>query len=475
MPYLKPIKGHTSCAFVKRYLERGGRDLATDFVNLCEHDFSGNDWASQMDMTRKFWGNDKDHGDKKARTYNHYVLSPNPKDNITLEEFREFMMEFFDKAFEDRFEIAVVYHDDNAANILHAHFIVNNTDITTGKRLAPWLTNKKVHEIRSLCERMAQERGWSNFLEDDLRDAKQIEADVLGKLNPELDAPSFEGISEIKKSKDHPYTTNRDAYYTKTERELLESGGWSWKEDLRDRIRIAREISTTEEGYLRALKILDVNVQTTKQGDYRYTHPENNRWQVNGYRLGQAFSRNGIRSRLADEDMRHIDKPASLQRAKIMSAFDTWRIEGIRTVGYIHPRLNISLSDIADAMSVVNENNIRSMSGFDRVIENASEDQILRISSAKGCVQLLGEDVRSMRAHKGRIANHPEIAIEHMSSEEAHAVIQEKHKEQMKDAPKRPVRTEDRHKKKNKQTQTRTRNTSTQITNQKGKNKRRDI
>ena len=446
MPYLKPIKGHTSVKGVKRYLERDGRALARDFINITD-DWEGRDWADQMDWSRRVWDNDKQHGGKPARTYNHYVLSPDPKDGIQLEEFREFMMEFLHGAFEDRFDIAVIYHDDNENGILHAHFIVNNTDIETGKRLAPWLTNKKVKEIRSLCERMAKERGWSNFLESDDLDSSQVERDMAGKLALEQSGPSFDGITEgNKKTPKKPFVTDRESYYTKTEREILEAGGWSWKEDIRARVRIARELSTTEEGFLRALNILDVDVSTTDRGDYRYAHPENPaKWQINGYRLGQGFSRNGVRSLLADEDMRKIVKPATMERAMIMEAFDAWRIEGIRTVGTIHPAMGITLNDVADAMEVMNEKGIRSLAGFDRAFEKAaSEPEALRISFAKGCVEQLTRDAKAAKPHAGRKAIRPEIAIERMDGAEARAAIEKARKERMKDAPAKPKRTEDR-------------------------------
>lgn len=446
MPYLKPIKGHTSCKGVKRYLERDGRALAMDFINISD-DWDGRDWADQMDWCRRVWDNDKPHGGKPARTYNHYVLSPDPKDGIVLEDFREFMMQFLHEAFEDRFDIAVIYHDDNERGILHAHFIVNNTDIETGKRLAPWLTKKKVHEIRSLCERMAKERGWSNFLEADDLDSDQLEKDMAGKLTQGQDGPSFDGITEKgKRASKKPFVTDRESYYTMTEREILEAGGWSWKEDIRARVRIAREISTTEEGFLRALKILDVDVSTTERGDYRYAHPENPaKWQVNGYRLGQAFSRNGVRSRLAGEDMRKIEKPASMERAMVMEAFDAWRIEGIRTVGTIHPAMGLTLNDVADAMEVMNEKGIRSLAGFDRAFAEAdSESDALRISFAKGCVEQFTRDAKAVKPHAGRKAIRPELAIEQMDGIEARAAIDKARKERMKDAPVRPKRTEDR-------------------------------
>ena len=48
MTYLKAISGHTGAGGIRQYLERGGRALAVDLLNLgdpalCE------DWAAEMD------------------------------------------------------------------------------------------------------------------------------------------------------------------------------------------------------------------------------------------------------------------------------------------------------------------------------------------------------------------------------------------------------------------------------------------
>ena len=130
MPYLKFIKGHTSPTYVQDYLEKGGRALEKDFVNVSE--WPNSTWGQEMDAFRAAYA--KRTGNRTGElTYLHYVLSPDPSDNVTLEELQEFTLEFLERAFEDKFQIAVVYHDDSAmrlANgekgILHAHFVVNS-------------------------------------------------------------------------------------------------------------------------------------------------------------------------------------------------------------------------------------------------------------------------------------------------------------------------------------------------------------
>ena len=99
MANLKAITGHTSARGVMRYLERGGRALARDFLNLAppvagegpgdlpEH--GPYDWAAAMDATRAAAGNDLPWRGRAARTWKHYVISPDPRNGVSLDELRE--------------------------------------------------------------------------------------------------------------------------------------------------------------------------------------------------------------------------------------------------------------------------------------------------------------------------------------------------------------------------------------------------
>ena len=93
MANLKAITGHTSARGVMRYLERGGRALARDFLNLAppvagegpgglpEH--GPYDWAAAMDATRAAAGNDLPWRGRAARTWKHYVISPDPRNGVS--------------------------------------------------------------------------------------------------------------------------------------------------------------------------------------------------------------------------------------------------------------------------------------------------------------------------------------------------------------------------------------------------------
>ena len=164
MPVLKPISGHGNCVPVQRYLEKNGRALARDFFNFSETpdadlmrepEFGKPfDWAAEMDAFRAECGNDDPWNGKMARTFKHFVLSPSPEDEVSLDELRELAHAWALHFFPEH-HIAIIYHDDNENRIPHAHIVVNNTNVVTGRRMH---TDNPLDLNRALQE-MAAERG----------------------------------------------------------------------------------------------------------------------------------------------------------------------------------------------------------------------------------------------------------------------------------------------------------------------------
>ena len=80
MPMLKAISGHTSTKGIRRYLTKKNRALAEDCLNLDPPEPGrAFDWAAAMDGTRRLFGNDSAWRGRRARTYKHYVVSPDPR------------------------------------------------------------------------------------------------------------------------------------------------------------------------------------------------------------------------------------------------------------------------------------------------------------------------------------------------------------------------------------------------------------
>ena len=146
MPVIKPIAGPTSVRRVSDYLQKDGRALAVDLDNLSwdedrdaelDPDLKQDvDWAAEMDLTRIANGNDTPWRGKRARTYMHFIVSPDPKDKVTLSQLRELTRAWVRENWDD-YECAAVFHDDNANEVMHAHVVVTDSRIPTRGRCRP--------------------------------------------------------------------------------------------------------------------------------------------------------------------------------------------------------------------------------------------------------------------------------------------------------------------------------------------------
>ena len=197
MTYMKPLSGHSSVKWIRYYLFKNDRALDKDFLNLTDRDWKGRDWAKVMDRTREIFGNNVPvKKDTKVRTYEHMIISLDEKDNgVELDDFRDFVNEWASKWFDSRgpegegigrFEVAIAYHDDNKARgvqgkqgILHAHIVINNTELETKRRISGLLTTKVVQAMRADLQTMSLERGWHAFATDG-KSYTQAEMDAKG-------------------------------------------------------------------------------------------------------------------------------------------------------------------------------------------------------------------------------------------------------------------------------------------------------
>lgn len=268
MPLLKPISGHTPCEGVYRYLTKGGRALAADYLNLDVPDREGSafDWASAMDDTCSRWRNDTPWGGRPCRTYKHYVLSPDPRDHMSLDALRELTVAWAREHFGD-YEVAIVYHDDNAGRIPHAHVVVNNTNIVTGRRLQ----DPDPKELKHSLQRMSRERGLSDF------DSAEERASVQGRVRPR---------------------TLQAEHVRRAEREIAEKGGYSWVADIRARIRVARSVTRSEDEFRGLLRSLGVEVEDNsakaRRRDWVFSLSGHPTWRVSGESLGLGYGHESL-------------------------------------------------------------------------------------------------------------------------------------------------------------------------------------
>ena len=287
MPILKPISGHGSTGGIRRYLEKGGRALARDLFNLSydERDAGalGNEdkeacaWDAEMDATRAAFGTDAPWRGKPARTFKHFVLSPDPGDDIDLAALRELACSWALKHFGDH-EIAIVYHDDNARGIPHAHIVVNNANLRTGYRMQ----TQHPEDLNRDLQDMARERGLSGLSNDRAPESPSKARGRAGAGGPR---------------------SRRSGYLGRAEKEIMRSGGYSWVGDIRARVALAKTTARDEAEFLGVLDALGVHVADNsakaRRDDWVFSLAEEPSKKVSGERLGFVYGKELLRRRFA--------------------------------------------------------------------------------------------------------------------------------------------------------------------------------
>lgn len=402
MTYMKILSGHSSAKWIRYYLFKNDRAIDKDFLNLTDRDWKGRDWAKVMDRTREIFGNDVPvKKDTKVRTYEHFIISLDEKDDgVELDDFRDFVNEWASKWFDSRgpegqgigrFEVAIAYHDDNTAReaegkqgILHAHLVINNTELETKRRISGLRTTKVVQAMRADLQTMSLERGWHAFATDgksytqaemdakglkvsrgkrldramaaldnvlakeakgaqieDFSEAMQDQLDErhpVDKLIPETftvgAAPSSQpkvgeaGPTASDKVFGFSYTTMRTDdgrvmrlvvphgfgdSETMAERQIETREGWSWKDDIRDRVDVAMRISKGPADFASKLSELGIKVNYNREGDLIYHHPSDPASRkVKGSTLGKQYAATSIEQVIAEKHTSQRQRSQSL-------------------------------------------------------------------------------------------------------------------------------------------------------------------
>ena len=289
MPILKPISGHGSTGGIRRYLEKGGRALARDLFNLSydarDAGALGDEakeacaWDAEMDATRAAFGTDAPWRGKPARTFKHFVLSPDPGDDIDLAALRELACSWALKHFGDH-EIAIVYHDDNARGIPHAHIVVNNANLRTGYRMQ----TQHPEDLNRDLQDMARERGLSGLSND-----RAAESPLKARGHAGAGGPR----------------SRRSVYLGRAEKEIMRSGGYSWVGDIRARVALAKTTARDEAEFLGILDALGVHVADNsakaRRDDWVFSLAEEPSKKVSGERLGFVYGKEMLRRRFERE------------------------------------------------------------------------------------------------------------------------------------------------------------------------------
>lgn len=280
MPILKVISGHGGTGGIRNYLEKDGRALGRDFLNLPVEEWITEDrggaplrveWDAEMDATRRAYGTDAPWKGMRARTFKHFVISPDPEDAIGMAQLRELSQAWAAKHFGSH-EVAIVYHDDNEGNIPHAHVVVNNVNLKTGYRLH----TDHPEDLNRDLQDMARERGLTG----------------LSNVMPDR--------GERSRDEGRP-RSRQGVYFGRAERELMREGSYSWVGDIRARVALAKNTSRTEAEFLEALDRLGLEVTdnsaSARRDDWIFALADQPTRRVSGERLGYTFGKQMLRSR----------------------------------------------------------------------------------------------------------------------------------------------------------------------------------
>ena len=305
MPILKPISGHGATGGIRRYLEKGGRALARDLFNLSYDERNAGAlgdtakeacaWDAEMDATRAAFGTDAPWRGKPARTFKHFVLSPDPGDGIGLAALRELACSWALKHFGDH-EIAIVYHDDNARGIPHAHIVVNNANLRTGYRMQA----QHPEDLNRDLQEMVRERGLSGLSNDRAPESPSKARGRAGAGGPR---------------------SRRSVYLGRAEKEIMRSGGYSWVGDIRARVALVKTTARDEAEFLGILDALGVHVADNsakaRRDDWVFSLAEEPSKKVSGERLGFVYGKEMLRRRFEREG---AYRPTDASTARIREA-----------------------------------------------------------------------------------------------------------------------------------------------------------
>lgn len=407
MAILKPISGHGNLEanHCRDYMlgigpwedkYHGKRCKRITYINMLSDEVCEKNWAQRMDEDRIKQGTNIALNDKKVRTYNQYIFSPDPRDNITIDELDSAIKEWAKRIFQNKFSIVIGYQNDNKNQIQHAHMYVNNVNwckTDTKRRIGTYVTPQCWEFASQLWQYMCKERGWYSFIEkqeNDIALQRQINQgkyqDCIKEKNKkieqlfDIDENYFKKYYYFNHDIDYsrPYktailtnkgipikpifATAEGRRYTKGALKAKEQGKHLWTDDIRNLIEIAYYQTDNLSDFITTLDRYDISVKLTKDKDFIYFHPDNPKsMQVTGRKLGNDYTRNRLLVLYSQAKSNNIKKTTpNPSDYKLL-------VNKIREIGYTIETKHISykqnnsqltIEDVAKAMKICSYLNI---------------------------------------------------------------------------------------------------------------------
>jgi hypothetical protein len=183
--------------------------------------------------------------------------------------------------------------------------------------------------------------------------------------------------------------SNQKAYRSKTENSLLAEGKYSWKEDIRDRVRIAKAVSRSVNDFEQACKQLGLDLRIGRDKQYVFIISDHTSRCVGSAKLGSEFRKDAIlRSCVTNRNK-------TLAREEVFDAISDFGAHDAKVVAEAHPDGRTTLRRLAHALTTISMNGITSLGQLEhhrlrasaqvRAIEN-------RIAHTEGNPQNSGQE-----------------------------------------------------------------------------------
>ena len=432
MAELQVINGHTvGMGKARDYFlgKEGERALAQDSLNLAPEE-DGLTWAEQMEITRREAGNDQPWNGKAPITYKHYVISPDPRDNCDLDKLRELTMTWVRENFAN-YQVAVTYHDDNENQVIHAHVIVNNTNLVTGGRISSELTKARVKGLNNSLQNLCLELGLSAFSEDH-SSLNESEMQAAGKnVSRDGDERSRtrwrdhgrKGRGWASAAPQRRAGARRRARGDVRERGVREREGTSWKQEVRERVDVARRVARSERELVAVLKVMGVTVTESARGDLLFSHPDGGGRRVSGSRLGPAYSRFALRVGYSSGYVDYVRSPRGTNAPALSKEQIKAVARSVSVIGRVEAGADVRAADVA---ALLDYNAKHSISGYEGYGHDRKAQRMLSLArqihlfdqsgpraekARRSEVEVVAEWVREKRgpSRPGRARDHEEV------------------------------------------------------------------